>query len=71
MLKQITVTQCNAWSNRVTSKLQLCINEVGKVSQRKKDSRKAEKSSPKVTGSGAACVKVWPVQGTQIHREEV
>lgn len=52
MFKQITVTQCNACSNRVPSKLQLCVNEAGEVSQRKGNSRKAEKSYPRVMGFG-------------------
>lgn len=52
MLKQIIVTQCNVSSNRVTCKRQLCVSEAGEVSQRKRNSRKAGKSSPRVIGFG-------------------
>lgn len=80
MLKLIIVTQCNACSNGVTSKLQLCISDVEEVSQRKRNSRKADKSSsPGVMGFGeerafqqwSSYVKVRPVQGTQVHKEEI
>ena len=52
MLKQITVTQGNACSNRVTSKFQLCVRDEREVSQGKRNSKKAEKSSPGVMGFG-------------------